>query len=315
MCVSYPKSNNLIINKNNKKMKKLLLVSLALMTLTVAKAQLKVFPTLKKGMEKVYVTNTTMALPGQPEVAMDVETKYTVSDATANGYVIDMVSTSSNATTDNIAGQILVAAQEMVKDVTIRVATDKNGKLLNIQNYDEVSKAFDGRSKQMTEKLYQLIPQMKDVISEDALKGQLMENLNMEALFRSIKEATSPLALFGKTIMTGAQEQHTNEQGLKLNRMYFVNGRAVTTSSTLNMSKDEIKQLIIAQVEKLAPAQADMIKKNIDQLIDSGMMKIDVKETATYDLQDDNWPKKLAVEVVNEVVGQKSVSKSTITLK
>ena len=301
MCVSYPKSNNLIINKNNKKMKKLLLVSLALMTLTVAKAQLKVFPTLKKGMEKVYVTNTTMALPGQPEVAMDVETKYTVSDATANGYVIDMVSTSvsSNATTDNIAGQILVAAQEMVKDVTIRVATDKNGKLLNIQNYDEVSKAFDGRSKQMTEKLYQLIPQMKDVISEDALKGQLMENLNMEALFRSIKEATSPLALFGKTIMT----------------MYFVNGRAVTTSSTLNMSKDEIKQLIIAQVEKLAPAQADMIKKNIDQLIDSGMMKIDVKETATYDLQDDNWPKKLAVEVVNEVVGQKSVSKSTITLK
>ena len=203
----------------------------------------------------------------------------------------------------------------MVKDVTIRVATDKNGKLLNIQNYDEVSKAFDGRSKQMTEKLYQLIPQMKDVISEDALKGQLMENLNMEALFRSIKEATSPLALFGKTIMTGAQEQHTNEQGLKLNRMYFVNGRAVTTSSTLNMSKDEIKQLIIAQVEKLAPAQADMIKKNIDQLIDSGMMKIDVKETATYDLQDDNWPKKLAVEVVNEVVGQKSVSKSTITLK
>ena len=298
-------------------MKKLLLVSLALMTLTVAKAQLKVFPTLKKGMEKVYVTNTTMALPGQPEVAMDVETKYTVSDATANGYVIDMVSTSvsSNATTDNIAGQILVAAQEMVKDVTIRVATDKNGKLLNIQNYDEVSKAFDGRSKQMTEKLYQLIPQMKDVISEDALKGQLMENLNMEALFRSIKEATSPLALFGKTIMTGAQEQPTNEQGLKLNRMYFVNGRAVTTSSTLNMSKDEIKQLIIAQVEKLAPAQADMIKKNIDQLIDSGMMKIDVKETATYDLQDDNWPKKLAVEVVNEVVGQKSVSKSTITLK
>ena len=140
-------------------MKKLLLVSLALMTLTVAKAQLKVFPTLKKGMEKVYVTNTTMALPGQPEVAMDVETKYTVSDATANGYVIDMVSTSvsSNATTDNIAGQILVAAQEMVKDVTIRVATDKNGKLLNIQNYDEVSKAFDGRSKQMTEKLYQLM--------------------------------------------------------------------------------------------------------------------------------------------------------------
>ena len=162
------------------------------------------------------------------------------------------------------------------------------------------------------DKLYQLIPQIKDLISEDALKGQLMENLNMEALFRGIKEATSPLALFGKTIMTGAQEQHTNEQGLKLNRMYFVNGRAVTTSSTLNMSKDEIKQLIIAQVEKLAPAQADM---NIDQLIDSGMMKIDVKETATYDLQDDNWPKKLTVEVVNEVIGQKSVSKSTTTLK
>ena len=48
------------------------------------------------------------------------------------------------------------------------------------------------------------------------------------------------------------------------------------------MNKEDIKKLIIAQIEKMAPAQADMVKENIDQLMESGMLKMDVKSTATY---------------------------------
>lgn len=298
-------------------MKKLFLISLALISMTAAHAQLKVIPTLKKGMEKVYVTKGSMILPGQPEMAFDTESKFSVSDATAEGYVIDMITTSFNCAVspDNITGQIVAASQEMIKDINVRVATDKNGKPLKIMNYDELSKVLDTHSKQMIDKLYQLVPQIKTNLSEDVLKAQLMESVTEEALLKSMTNTASPMLLFGKTVMTGSQEDITNEQGIKMKRMYFVNGKNVTANATINMSKEDIKNLIIAQIEKMAPDQAKIIKENIDQLMDTGMLKIDFKETATYELQDDNWPKTLTIEIVNEAAGQKTINKSISTLK
>ena len=298
-------------------MKKLFLVSLALITMTAAQAQLKVIPTLKKGMEKVYETKASMTLPGQSPVNIATETKYTVSEATADGYVVDVMTTSfsSDAAASNIAAQILSAAQEMVKDVNIRVATDKNGKLTKIANYAELSKQLDERSKLMINKIYELIPQAKSAIPEETLKQQFMESLTEDALFKSLSGNSSPLLLFGKTIMTGAQEEFVNDQGLNMKRMYFVNGKDVTTNATLNMSKEQIKKLIIEQVEKTMPAQADAIKGQIDQLMESGMLKIECKETTTFKLQDDFWPGSWTTEVSTESAGQQMVTKTTTTLK
>ena len=298
-------------------MKKLFLVSLALITMTAAQAQLKVIPTLKKGMEKVYETKASMTLPGQSPVNIATETKYTISEATADGYVVDVMTTSfsSDAAASNIAAQILSAAQEMVKDVNIRVATDKNGKPTKIANYAELSKQLDERSKLMINKIYELIPQAKSAIPEETLKQQFMESLTEDALFKSLSGNSSPLLLFGKTIMTGAQEEFFNDQGLNMKRMYFVNGKDVTTNATLNMSKEQIKKLIIEQVEKTMPAQADAIKGQIDQLMESGMLKIDAKETTTFKLQDDFWPGSWTTEVSTESAGQQMVTKTTTTLK
>ena len=298
-------------------MKKLFLVSLALITMTAAQAQLKVIPTLKKGLEKVYESKATMTLPGQSAINIATDTKYTVSDATADGYVIDMVTTTftSDAAASNIAAQILSAAQEMIKDVKISVATDKNGKPVKIVNYAELSKQLDERSKQMVNKIYELIPQAKSVLPEETLKQQFMESLSENALFQSVTGNSSPLLLFGKTIMTGAQEEFVNEQGLNMKRMYFVNGKDVTTNATLNMSKEQVKKLIIAQIEKAMPEQADAVKGQIDQLIESGMLKLDAKETTTFKLQDDFWPATWTTEVSTETAGQQTSTKTTTTLK
>lgn len=298
-------------------MKKLFLVSLALITMTAAQAQLKVIPTLKKGLEKVYESKATMTLPGQSAINIATDTKYTVSDATADGYVIDMVTTTftSDAAASNIAAQILSAAQEMIKDVKISVATDKNGKPVKIVNYAELSKQLDERSKQMVNKIYELIPQAKSVLPEETLKQQFMESLSENALFQSVTGNSSPLLLFGKTIMTGAQEEFVNEQGLNMKRMYFVNGKDVTTNATLNMSKEQVKKLIIAQIEKTMPEQADAVKGQIDQLIESGMLKLDAKETTTFKLQDDFWPATWTTEVSTETAGQQTSTKTTTTLK
>jgi hypothetical protein len=298
-------------------MKKLFLVSLALITVMAAQAQLKVVPTLKKGLEKVYESKANLTLPGQSAINIATDTKYTVSDATADGYVIDVMTTSftSDAAASNIAGQILSAAQEMVKGVNIRVATDKNGKAMKIANYAEVSKQLDERSKVMVNKIYELIPQAKSMIPEETLKQQFTESLSEDALFKSLSGNSSPLLLFGKTIMTGAQEEFVNEQGLNMKRMYFVNGKDVTTNATLNMSKEQVKKMIISQIEKTMPAQADAIKGQIDQLMESGMLKIDAKETTTFKLQDDFWPASWTTEVSTETAGQQMVTKTTTTLK
>lgn len=298
-------------------MKKLLLVSLALITMTAAQAQLKVIPTLKKGMEKVYESKACMTLPGQSAINIATNTKYTVSDATADGYVLDVVTTNftSDAAASNVAAQILSAAQEMMKDVNIRIATDKNGKPVKIVNYAELNKQLDERSKMMMNKLYELIPEAKSMIPEEALKQQFMESLSEEALLKSMTGSSSPLLLFGKTIMTGAQEEFVNDQGLNMKRMYFVNGKDVTTNATLNMSKEQIKKLIITQLEKTMPEQADAVKGQIDQLIESGMLKLDAKETTTFKLQDDFWPATWTTEVSTETAGQKTATKVTTTLK
>jgi hypothetical protein len=298
-------------------MKKLLLVSLALITMTAAQAQLKVIPTLKKGMEKVYESKACMTLPGQSAINIATNTKYTVSDATADGYVLDVITTNftSDAAASNVAAQILSAAQEMMKDVNIRIATDKNGKPVKIVNYAELNKQLDERSKMMMNKLYELIPEAKSMIPEEALKQQFMESLSEEALLKSMTGSSSPLLLFGKTIMTGAQEEFVNDQGLNMKRMYFVNGKDVTTNATLNMSKEQIKKLIITQLEKTMPEQADAIKGQIDQLIESGMLKLDAKETTTFKLQDDFWPATWTTEVSTETAGQKTATKVTTTLK
>ena len=130
-----------------------------------------------------------------------------------------------------------------------------------------------------------------------------------------MQSATSVLTLNGKTLMTGAQEEYVNEMGVKMKRMYFVNGKNITTNSSMDMSKDDLKKLVIAQVEKMAPEQASVVKENIDAVMDSGMIKIDVKETATYELADDNWVKSIKAEVNNETMGQKMTVATTVTLK
>ena len=81
------------------------------------------------------------------------------------------------------------------------------------------------------------------------------------------------------------------------------------------MTKDEMKEMLIQMVEKSAPDQAAMVKENIDQIMSSGMLKMDMKETVTYELQDDGWVKSIKGESTTETMGQKVVTVSTITLK
>jgi hypothetical protein len=294
-----------------------MIVSVMLMAAFAAQAQLKVAPKMEKGTTKTYATTMTTNIPGQGEVKITADTKYTVSAATADGYVVDVVSTDvkSDATADNIAGKLISASQELMKDMTVSLATDKDGKILGIKNFNELKPKIDEASGKFADKMLKEIPQLTQLMSKEALINQINENLTEENLVRTMQANTSVLVLNGKTIMTGAQDEFVNEQGMKMKRMYFVNGKKVTTNSSMNMSKDEMKAFIIKQVEQLAPEQAEMIKKNIDQVMATGMLKIDMKETANYEFADDGWVKTLKTEATTDTMGQQTKINTISTLK
>lgn len=298
-------------------MKKLFLVSMMLTMVMAAQAQLKVAPQMQKGDQKNYEVTIVTDIPGQGSFTINEEMAYSVTDATATGYVVKMETTkmSSDVKAENIAGQIVAAAQEVMINIPLLIATDQAGKPLGINNYAEISKKIDTQSDVLIEKMFKAIPQLSTALPKNALKQQILTSLSEEALLKTIQWSVNPMALNGKTIMTGAQEEYINDQGIKMKRMYFVNGRNVTVSGSANMSKEELKKLIIEQVEKMMPEQADMVKQNIDQLIESGMLKLDMKETGSYEYQEDGWVKTIKSENVTENMGQKVTVNTTVTLK
>lgn len=299
-------------------MKKILFLSLLLTVAFAAQAQLKIVPKMQKGDVKNYTIVATNSIPMQGDTKITSGSKYTVVDATADGYVLDVETLEVQVESDanNVTGKLLAAAEEMQKGVVIRVTTDKDGKPTKVLNLDELRPKMEKAADSAIDKLVADIPQLSQVIPDKSvLKNQFKECFTEETILRGLQESTSPLALNGKTIITGAQEEYTSKDGLKMKRMYFVNGQNIIANSTLNMSKDEMKALLIKQVELRAPEQAQMVKDNIDQILDSGMLKIDMTQKDTYELQADGWPKSIVTENTTEMMGQQVVTKTTITLK
>ena len=293
------------------------MVSLMLTIAVALQAQVKVAPKMEKGTVKTYVAEATITLPGQGDVKVTADSKYSITDAKADSYVLEMVSTDVKTECEpgNIAGKLVAAAQEMMKDAVVRATLDKDGRIQNILNGDEVKARVDKQADAFIDQMLTDVPQLAGVVSKDALKQQVSQALTIEGLVQTLQQATSPLALNGKTIASGSQEEFISQEGLKMKRMYFVNGKTIIANSVMNMTEDEMKQTIIKQVEKSAPDQAQMIKDNIDQLMSTGMLKMDHKETATYELQDDGWVKSIVVDSTTETMGQTVVSKSIVTLK
>ena len=298
-------------------MKKVFLLSVLIVICMAISAQTKIVPQMKKGLKKVYATTATVSVSGRKDVVMTTETKYTVTEANADGYVVDLEMTNfaTDADVNDIAGQMISATQEMMKNVNVRLQTNKDGQVMGIKNYPEVKKQMDAYCTKIVDKLMESVPQLSEVMSKDNLKQQIQASVNEQVLIRSQKETDGVLMLNGKTPVTGGQEEYVSEKGVKMKRIYFVNGKSIVTNGSANITKDELKAMIIEQVEKTMPAQAEIVKQNIDQLMSTGMLKVDIKETLTYELGDDMWVKSVKTESNSEFVGIKTIVKSETVCK
>ena len=158
-------------------------------------------------------------------------------------------------------------------------------------------------------RMFEAMPELSQATTKENLTEQLMETISEEMLLSDF----DVLALNGKTIANGRQDTYTNSDGMKMKRMYFIAGKKIISNATLDMSKDELKEFIIKQVEKEAPEQAQMIKENIDMVM--GQLKFDATEKNTYEMQDNNWPASIISEETKDSMGQSVKVTSTTSLK
>lgn len=294
-------------------MKKILFACALLLTSLVAGAQTKIAPQMQKGMQKTYVTETVTTIAGQKPITMTVETQYSVADVTADGYVVDAIVTDvqTDADQNDIVGRTLSLTTGTMKGVRTSMSTDKDGKVKKILNFDDIVRSKD----ELIDKLLEDIP-TTPVLSKEAIREQIAGQITEESILQGMQMGGSPLALNGKAISTGMQDEYLNQQGLKMKRTFTVQqDGSIQAASTIDMSPAEMKQMIIAQIEKLMPAQADMIKQNIDAVLASGMLKFKMDGKETYTFQADGWVNSITSEADSDTMGQKMTVKTTVRIK
>ena len=297
-------------------MKRLFLLSIGLlMAVTIFAQSIKVTPALKKGMNKTY-TNTTAITTMDQTINIVSEQRFSITKETPQGYemLIETTNYSSDAKDDNLAGRLLTLGTEILKDTKAQVSLNKEGKLLDIINYEEIKTKCLASGERMVDELLKAAPEISQVLTKEALVEQVAATLTRENLIKSLAGNSNPLALFGLTIVNGMQDKYNNGM-FDLKRTWLVNGKKIFASAKSDMSKEELKAYVLSQVEKLAPQQADMIKENIDMVLSSGLIKIDVTENANYELADDLWIKSMETTVENDMMGQKTSSSTKIQQK
>ena len=294
-------------NQIKKKMKKVFALSIGLMmAISVFGQSIKVTPALKKGQVKTYTTTTAATAVGQT-VNMSYEQIYTVTKETSEGYEMTMetVNFKSDGDNENLMSRLVTLGEEMTKNSKVQMRLDKEGKVLEILNYEEVKANSKAYAEKLINEVFEAAPEIAQVMNKEQLQEQVMAELSPERLTQSLTVSSSPLALSGRTITSGMQDTYENNM-VTLKRIWLVTGKRIGASSKTDMSREELKAYVLKQVEKAAPQQAAMIKDNIDTVLESGLVKLEMSEKANYELADDLWVKSLEATMESDIMGQKS---------
>lgn len=297
-------------------MKKIFAFSIGLlMAVSVFGQSIKVIPALKKGMVKTYVVTTSVDAVGQT-LNTNSEQKYTVTKETSQGFEMTLETTNfqTDGNNENLANRFASLGEEMMKDCKIQIRLDKEGRVMDVVNYDEVKSKAMVTANRIIDELFKAAPEISQVLKKEQLQQQLANELTPERIIKSLTVGTSPLMLFGRTITSGMEDKYDNNM-FNLKRIWLVTGKKIGASAKTDMSREELKAYVLSQIEKMAPQQASMVKDNIDQLLDSGLLKFDMSENSSYDLGDDHWVKSLESNMESNLMGQKSTTRIKVQLK
>lgn len=305
-------------------MKKSLLTFVLLLAVTALNAQTLIKANFQKGDQATYesVANIKVSVPmaGTSEsIKTNGQTKITVKDASADGYVIEMTTTNIKMEgNQEVAQQTGNMLNQYLSNVPLLLKTDANGKVKDILNYTEVQTQVSKLAMASIDSLYKAKPEMEKTLPKYKMAMSINSLLTKEAFIESA-ENNSFFIFFGKTLKTG-DKVDMNKQGIKTSVTYEVNKEpnALNIIGKIkgNMTEDDVKAFFIDKMKQIGADEA-MVSKldaNWGQMKQMGMAKMDVDGTSTTKLLNSGWATEYSTDVKTKMMGMEMTIKSVTKL-
>ena len=294
-------------------MKKSLLSFVLLLAVTALNAQTLIKANFQKGDQATYesVANIKVSVPmaGNSEsIKTNSQTKITVKDASADGYVIEMTTTNIKMEgKQEVAQQTGNMLNQYLSNVPILLKTDANGKVKDLLNYTEVQTQVSKLAMASIDSLYKAKPEMEKTLPKYKMAMSVNSLLTKEAFIESAENNTF-FILFGKTLKTGDKED-MNKQGIKISVTYEVNKEpnALNIIGKIkgNMTEDDVKAFFIDKMKQIGADEA-MVSKldaNWGQMKQMGMAKMDVDGTSMTKLLNTGWATEYSTDIKTKMMG------------
>lgn len=305
-------------------MKKSLLTFVLLLAVTALNAQTLIKANFQKGDQATYesVADIKVSVPmaGNSEsIKTNGQTKITVKDATADGYVIEMTTTNIKMEgNQEVAQQTGNMLNQYLSNVPLLLKTDANGKVKDILNYTEVQTQVSKLAMASIDSLYKAKPEMEKTLPKYKMAMSINSLLTKEAFIESA-ENNSFFIFFGKTLKTG-DKVDMNKQGIKTTVTYEVNKEpnALNIIGKIkgNMTEDDVKAFFIDKMKQIGADEA-MVSKldaNWGQMKQMGMAKMDVDGTSMTKLLNSGWATEYSTDVKTKMMGMEMVITSVTKL-
>lgn len=305
-------------------MKKSFLTFVLLLAVTALNAQTLIKANFQKGDQATYesVANIKVSVPmaGTSEsIKTNGQTKITVKDASADGYVIEMTTTNMKMEgKQEVVQQTGNMLNQYLSNVPLLLKTDANGKVKDILNYTEVQTQVSKLAMASIDSLYKAKPEMEKTLPKYKMAMSINSLLTKEAFIESA-ENNSFFIFFGKTLKTG-DKVDMNKQGIKTTVTYEVNKEpnALNIIGKIkgNMTEDDVKAFFIDKMKQIG-ADEGMVSKldaNWERMKQMGMAKMDVDGTSTTKLLNSGWATEYSTDVKTKMMGMEMVITSVTKL-
>ena len=305
-------------------MKKSLLTFVLLLAVTALNAQTLIKANFQKGDQATYesVADIKVSVPmaGNSEsIKTNGQTKITVKDASADGYVIEMTTTNIKMEgNQEVAQQTGNMLNQYLSNVPLLLKTDANGKVKDILNYTEVQTQVSKLAMASIDSLYKAKPEMEKTLPKYKMAMSINSLLTKEAFIESA-ENNSFFIFFGKTLKTG-DKVDMNKQGIKTTVTYEVNKEpnALNIIGKIkgNMTEDDVKAFFIDKMKQIGADEA-MVSKldaNWGQMKQMGMAKMDVDGTSMTKLLNSGWATEYNTDVKTKMMGMEMTITSVTKL-
>ena len=294
-------------------MKKSFLTFVLLIAVTALNAQTLIKANFQKGDQATYesVADIKLSVPmaGNSEsIKTNGQTKITVKDASADGYVIEMTTTNIKMEgNQEVAQQTGNMLNQYLSNVPLLLKTDANGKVKDILNYTEVQTQVSKLAMAYIDSLYKAKPEMEKTLPKYKMAMSINSLLTKEAFIESA-ENNSFFIFFGKTLKTG-DKVDMNKQGIKTTVTYEVNKEpnALNIIGKIkgNMTEDDVKAFLIDKMKQMGADEAmvSQLDANWGQMQKMGMAKMDVDGTSMTKLLNTGWATEYSTDMKTKMMG------------